>query len=207
MSKTLKFSEMRKLYSALPPKKMLWNGVKEGSFGLVFGPSKSGKTIFCENLAVSMAVGRASFFGYQLEAKPKSVLFIGLEESWENRMERNLLQANGLSANELDLLGENYEYQSLDFKSFVHSEQDWENLGSMIESSDAEIVFIDSITRLLDGKMEDSSTAERIMLKLRTISQKSGKTLFAIHHTPKLYNSAITINSIKGSSVFAQESD
>jgi hypothetical protein len=45
------------------------------------------------------------------------------------------------------------------------------------------------------------------MSKLRNISQELNVTLFAIHHTPKLHGNPITMDSIKGSAVFAQESD
>ena len=34
-----------------------WRGIEDISFGYVFGPSKAGKTIFCENLAMSLASG------------------------------------------------------------------------------------------------------------------------------------------------------
>lgn len=205
--KTLNFSEIRELLKALPPKKMLWNGVKEKSFGIVFGPSKSGKTMFCENLAISIAVGKPEFFEYQLDGVPKRVLFIGLEESWENRAERNFAQFDTLTNAEQELMNINYKSQPVDFTKSIHNEADWENLSTIIQESEAEIVFIDSITRLMPGKMEDSGPAEKMMLKLRSISQELDITLFAIHHTPKLYNNAITMDSIKGSSVFAQESD
>ena len=70
---TIKFSHAREMYRVMPPKQMLWSGVKEKSFGLVFGPSKSGKTIFSENLAISIAIGRKDYLGYSLEGIPKKV--------------------------------------------------------------------------------------------------------------------------------------
>jgi RecA-family ATPase len=200
------FSQVRKMVADAPTKKFLWSGVKEKSFGLVFGPSKSGKTMFCENLAISIAVGKPSFFGYELDGNPKKVLFVGLEESDENRGERNVQQCESLSSSEQELMESNYFYQD-DFPRAIHTDADWELLETIITESEAEVVFIDSITRLSQGKIEESAVAERIMLRLRSLAQDLDITLFAIHHTPKLYNSAITINSIKGSSVFAQESD
>lgn len=204
---TLKFSQAREMFKTMPQKKMLWNGVVEKSFGLVFGPAKSGKTIFCENLAVSLAIGRNHFFDYALEGVPKKVLFIGLEESFENRMDRNLLQFDSLSEEEKLLMDDNFEVQELDFPKFVITKENWDNLYQMIENSQAEVVFIDSITRINHGKLEDGKTAEEIMSKLRSISQELNITLFAIHHTPKLHGNMITMDSIKGSGVFAQESD
>ena len=57
------------------------------------------------------------------------------------------------------------------------------------------------------GKIEQSETAELIMQSLRNICYDLNITLICIHHTPKMYDTAITIDKIKGSSVFAQESD
>lgn len=204
---TLNFSQIREMYRVTPPKKMLWSGIKEKSFGLVFGPSKSGKTIFCENLGISIAVGRDSYFEYPLDGIPKKVLFIGLEESWENRAERNISQFGTLTEEEQALMDHNYSFQFTDFPKFIVNDENWENLSETIENSGAEVVFIDSITRMNHGKLEDSKTAEEIMRKLRLISQELNITLFAIHHTPKLRGNPITMDSIKGSGVFAQESD
>lgn len=203
----IKFSHAREMYKVMPPKKILWNGVVEKSFGLIFGPSKSGKTIFCENLAISIAIGRESYFDYNLDGIPKKVLFIGLEESFENRTNRNLLQYDTLTKEEQLLMDENFNVQDLDFPRFIITNENWKGLHETIEQSGAEVVFIDSITRMNHGKLEDGRTAEEIMSRLRTISQELNITLFAIHHTPKLHGNQLTMDSIKGSSVFAQESD
>ena len=205
--KTLKFSQARELYKTMPEQKKLWNGVVEKSFGLVFGPSKSGKTIFCESLAISIAVGRESYFDYPLDGIPKKVLFISLEESFRNRLGRNSKQFEALNEEDQMLMDENYDIQELNFPQFIVTKENWENLHQLIENSGAEVVFIDSITRMNHGKIEDGKTAEEIMSRLRTLSQELDITLFAIHHTPKLYGNPITMDSIKGSAVFAQESD
>lgn len=205
--KTIKFSLAREMYSSMPVKKMLWNGVVEKSFGLVFGPSKSGKTIFCENLAISIAIGRDNYFDYALDGNPKKVLFIGLEENFQNRLSRNISQFEILSEDEQALMDENYDIQEIEFPKFIINKDNWETLYSSIENSRAEVVFIDSITRMNHGKLEDSKTAEEIMSRLRDLSHELNITLFAIHHTPKLHGNAITMDSIKGSSNFAQESD
>lgn len=186
---------------------MLWSGIKEKSFGLVFGPSKSGKTIFCENLAISIAIGRNSYFDYPLDGIPKKILFIGLEECWDNRVERNISQFDTLNEEEQLLMNENYLFQPIDYAKFIVTDENWEILYKTIENSGAEVVFIDSITRLTLEKLEEGKVAGKIMGKLRTISQDLNITLFAIHHTPKLHGSPIVMDSIKGSSVFAQESD
>jgi len=201
------FKEMLIEFKKRPKIEFLWSGIREKSFGIVFGPSKSGKTIFCENLAMSLAVGKNEFFGKKLSGIPRKVMFIGLEEFWENRVERNVKQLAVLNEEEVKVLNENYLYQAIDYSKYIHQKEEWLKLKNTIKESKAEIVFIDSITRMNHGSLEDSKTAEEIMQRLRGICYDLGVTLICVHHTPKMYDKPITMDSIKGSSVFAQESD
>ncbi len=190
-----------------PKRKFLWAGIKDKSFGIIFGPSKSGKTIFCENLAIKLAIGAASFFGFKLSGKPTKVLFVGLEEFWENRVDRNLKQYSVLTEDEKKLFEDNYLYQHIDFHRHLTTITQWANFKELIVNSQAEVVFVDSITRLNHGTMEDSRTAEEIMQRLHEVAIETDITLICVHHTPKMHEAPITMDKIKGSSVFAQESD
>jgi len=203
----LTLNEMLVNYDTQPKTNYLWNGIKENSFGLVFGPSKSGKTIFCENLAMCIAMGKEEFFGYKLNGIPRKVLFVGLEEFWLNRAERNKMQFEALNEEEQELIGENYRYQEINFQKRIVRNEDWENLISTIIDAEAEVVFIDSITRMNLGQLENSADSEKLMQKLREVCYDLRITLICIHHTPKMFDSAITMDKIKGSAVFAQESD
>lgn len=187
--------------------KYLWNGIVENTFGLIFGPPKSGKTIFCENLAISIALGKDEFMGYKLSPEPKKVLFIGLEEFFRNRIDRNRKQFLSLNNDDKELLIANYMVIGQDYPREITTKENWEYLSNTIKESEAKVVFIDSITRLNHGKIEDSKTAEEICLKLRNLTQDLGITLIVIHHTPKLNDAEISMDKIKGSSVFSQETE
>ncbi|MCB0748132.1 MAG: AAA family ATPase [Ignavibacteriae bacterium] len=201
-------NEVIKMHKEKPKAKYLWNGIKEKTFGFIFGPSKGGKTIVCENLAMNLAIGKNDFLGYELDGIPKKVLFVGLEEFWEQRAERNEKQFMSFSDEEQIILGENYVYQGLDFSRKVTSKKEWEDLSDLIKVSKAEVVFIDSITRMNHGNLEESKTAEEIVQKLRDICYDSKITLICIHHTPKLGETQeLSLNCIKGSSTFSQEID
>lgn len=207
MKNYLNFSEVISLHEKSPKLKFVWGGIKEKSLGLIFGPSKSGKTTFCENMAMSIASGRKEFMGNELDGIPKKTLFVGLEEFHLNRAERNIKQYHALDEKEKVLLEENFMYQSTTFPRQIKRSEEWELLKSLITESEAEIIFIDSITRLNSGKLEESKDAEKLIQNLRNLSQDLGVTIICIHHTPKMYDKEITLDSIKGSSVFAQESD
>ena len=107
---------------------VLWNGVKENSFGLVFGPPKSGKTIFCENLAISLALGRNQFMGFPIDKEPQKVMFIGLEEFWRNRFERNAKQFSTLSDDEKELFKSNFLFPDTEFPKTITTKENWKLL-------------------------------------------------------------------------------
>ena len=185
-----------------PKLKFLWAGIMVGSFGFVFGPSKSGKTIFCEHLAMSIAAGKEIFFDSPIECQMK-VLFVSMEEYWQPRTERNEKQFKFINAK----LGNNFQIVDENFPRQLSTKEDWELLKSHIIHSKAQVVFIDSLTRMYSGSIEDSNTAKEIGLKLRELTNELSITLIVIHHTPKQIGRPLTIDSLAGSRILAQEAD
>ena len=57
------------------------------------------------------------------------------------------------------------------------------------------------------GDIERSDIARSISATLKKIAYECGVTMIVIHHTPKLYGRMLTIDSLAGSHVFAQEAD
>lgn len=80
LQKAMTFAEMKELYKTAPKPDYLFRGIKVGSFGMIYGPAKSGKSIFCENLAMHFACGRNNYLGSKLKGTSKKTLFISLEE-------------------------------------------------------------------------------------------------------------------------------
>ena len=194
-------------YKMMPKPVYLWGGIKEKTMGLVFGPSKSGKTIFCENMAMAIAIGEKEYLGLKLSGVPRKVLFVGLEEHWTGRIERNKMQLTNLPEAKRKLAVTNYLIQPFEFTKYLINNTQWRDFEKMIRASGAEVVFVDSITRMNHGILEESKTAEEIMQRLREIAYSNGITLVCIHHTPKLFDKPLSLDKIKGSSVFAQEAD
>jgi len=204
-SKYLKtLGELIEQTKSAPQIPYVWSGIKEGSFGFVFGPSKSGKTTFCENMALSLIAGKESFFGKKLSKGPHRVLFVSLEEFYRERTLRNIRQ---LSQLEINLPPLNYLSNGEEFPRLLSTKLDWEKLESLIKESKAKIVFIDSMSRLYDGSIEESKLAKKILYQLRELTNRLKVTMIVIHHTPKMNGSPITIDSLAGSRMLAQEAD
>ena len=187
------------------PIPFIWGGIKEGSFGYVFGPSKCGKTTFCENLAMCLVAGRKEFLGNSILEKSHRALFVSLEEYERPRSERNDKQVQFLNATP-ELIN-NLLVIKDEFPKFLRTDNELQILSDTIAESKAGIVFIDSLTRMSSGDIERSDTAREISLKLKGIANFHGITMIVIHHTPKLNGRMLSIDSLAGSHVFAQEAD
>ena len=204
----LSHQQLAEQVKKLPPLKPVWGGINEGSFGMIVGPSKSGKTTFCENLALSLVIGKASFWGRKLyTGKPVKVAFISFEENCRPRFDRSVKQLKALNSREKEIVSKNYFQPDCNFPQMLQNDGDWKLLEKTIKTSKAKIVFIDSLTRLYSGAIEESSVAQKLTVKLRGLSRDLGITIISIHHTTKNYGKPITIDSIAGSRVVMQEAD
>lgn len=186
------------------PIPLIWCGIKVGSFGYVFGPSKCGKTTFCENFGMSLVSGKEEFLGQPILKKRYRVLFISLEEYENQRGDRHNRQIQALTSPELlkDFLVIEDE-----FPKFFTKDNEWNDLSELINDSKADIVFIDSLTHMSSGDVERSDTGREMCKHLKKIAFDCGITMIVIHHTPKLNGGLMTIDSLAGSHVFAQEAD
>ena len=201
-------SEMITRVKSEPKLEMIYSGIKEKSIGVVFGPSKSGKTMFCENLAMAMAAGVDNYLGLPI-AMPKNcrVLFISFEEHYTNRTERNAKQASAL----LEQYGEgwldNFIVVNEEIPRYITTDDHWYTLQDIINDIEPNIVILDSLTHLYQGAIEDSKVAIELTKNLRNLSEETGTTIIAIHHTHKMYGQRLSIDTIAGSRVLAQELD
>ncbi|SDK43065.1 AAA domain-containing protein [Catalinimonas alkaloidigena] len=207
----LPLDEMLESYKDLEDILFEWSGINKGGYGYVIGSSKSGKTIFCECLGMAIASGQTQFLKKPLakkEESPEKVLFVSCEEFPSARIKRNEKQAAYFDK----LAGsaewrKNYHVVTEAFPRFIHSSANWKTLVKLLLEQKPDIVFIDSLTRLTNGQIEDSKTANALMMKLRELSYLAKCTLVVIHHTPKQMGKPLTIDSVAGSRVLIQEAD
>lgn len=188
-----------------PEPTIIWNGIVEGSKGLIAGVSKTGKTTLAENLAISLAVGKNNFFGYPLSGNPEKILFINLEESYRLRSRRNLKQIINLSEQEKVLFSDNYLSTPENFPEFLITDQDWLDVSEYIRESDASIVFIDSLSHMFEGQIETSDPAMKFVKKFRKYISILKKTIIIVHHNTKGNDKPIDQDSVAGSRIINQE--
>lgn len=202
-------SEMIKRVENEPRPKMLYSGIKEGSVGIIFGPPKSAKTIFCENLGMAIASGEASYLGIPIaDMDNRKVLFISFEEYYTNRTERNIKEAAPLiDKYGGDWLEKNFIVANDNLPRYLNDGNDWKTIKGIIKREKPAVVFLDSLTHMYTGGIEDSETAKKVMKRLRGLAENTGTTVIVIHHTSKLYGSPITMDAMAGSRVVAQELD
>jgi hypothetical protein len=188
-----------------PEPTIIWNGIVRGSKGLIAGVSKTGKTTLAENVAISLAVGRNDFFGHPLSGIPEKILFINLEESYRLRSRRNFKQIIGLSEEEKILFSDNYLSTPENFPEFLLTEDDWLDVSEYIKDSEANIVFIDSLSHMFKGQIETSEPAITFVKNFRKHISILNKTIIIVHHNTKGNDRPIDQDSIAGSRIIAQE--
>jgi archaellum biogenesis ATPase FlaH len=197
---------MNQRVAAEPKPKYIYSGIKEGSVGIVFGPSKSGKTIFCENLLQSIASGQDSFLGMSISIENRKVLMVSFEEYYTFRTERQAMQIQKQMTTLGDEWVDNFMVNDEHLPTYIRSEEDWKVLRDFIIESEVGIVVLDSITRMCEG-IEESSNAQTFTRRLKDLALKTKTTIIAIHHATKLNGAPLTMDSIAGSRVIAQELD
>jgi len=189
-----------------PPLKFIYSGIKENSVGTVFGPSKSGKTMFCENLGMAVAAGMDNFLGLPINIENRKVLIISFEEHYTGRTERNIKQIDKLHTAYGSDWVKNYIVANENMPTYLSSNKEWQIVQDVIKQYKPGLVILDSITRMCEG-IEESKAAQDFTKRLRHLSQTTNSTIIAIHHTHKMYGQQISIDTIAGSRVIAQELD
>lgn len=156
---------------------------KGGILAFIAGEPKVGKTFLSVQFAYSLACG-APFLKFSI-SKPVKVLYIDLEDS-EVLFKKRI---KDMSSN-FPLLREGF-FKAVSIPH-IDISKDLERIEATINESEAEIVFIDSFSRLNFGDENKSDEMIEALTKLDEIRQRSGVTIVLIHHLRKVntsYNS------------------
>lgn len=200
--------ELLKRYEGKKPPKEYWVGISRGLVGFVFGLAKSGKTIVCENLALSIASGRTKFLGKPIGLPKRKVLYISMEENVGTRIiQRGNKQIKGFSSEEKKNIKENLFYSDEEFLRSVENTHDWNFVENQIEKYRPRVVFLDSTNRF-NIDIEKRDEANHMMKKIRGFAEKYKCAVILIHHTNKSQkDKPISETSMSGSSALTRDAD
>jgi KaiC/GvpD/RAD55 family RecA-like ATPase len=190
-----------------PKAKMIYSGIKENSVGFIFGPPKCGKTLSCENLAMSIAAGENSYLDIPIQIENRKTLFISMEEFYKGRTERNKLQVSKLIEKHGDQWLDNYIVVNENIPRYLVTGEEWNIIKNIIVKENPGIVFFDSLSRMHSGSIEESKVAKELMKNLRELTNELKVTVVVIHHTYKLTNEPLTISTLAGSRIISQDAD
>jgi len=205
----LSLGEALRVQQSKPTAKMVFLGIPDGpSLVLFVGPAKTGKTILLENLGYYLVGGNGTFLGEKI-SKRRIVLFISLEEFEGRRLQRNQLQLKELKTQGLDIdrIKTHYYVVPANFPRYLSDKNSVEQLDEIIKQVNPDILIIDSFSRMYSGAIENSEKAQKVIQPLKNYSDKVGIPIIIIHHTTKLHGKSITMDSMAGSRLLAQEAD
>ncbi len=208
LKKITPFSELLVRYEGIEPAKAFWGGITPKSVGFIFGLAKSGKTIICENLALSITSGRDKFLGIPIELPKSKVLFISMEENVGIRIiQRGSKQIKGYSRDEKKNIKDNLYYSDEEFLRSIEGTKDWGVFEEQIEKHRPDVVFVDSTNRF-NIDIENRKEANILMQKIREFAQKYECAILLIHHTNKAQkDKPITLEQMSGSSALGRDAD
>lgn len=186
--------------------KQFWTGIIQGSVGFVYGPSKSGKTILCENLAFDVVTSKKEFLGIPIEIPNSKVLYLSMEEDADMRfIQRGKYQYRGHSREERRLIKRNLTYSDKGFIRVVEKESDWMKLEKEIKKFENGLIFIDS-TNQFDIDIENKMDANKMIQRFKDFANKYNCAIVLIHHTTKIQQGkSMTINTMSGSSALSRK--
>lgn len=188
-----------------PKQEIVWNGIPEGSCGLITGVAKTGKTTFAENLALSISLGENEFMGYPLSFTDKKVCFISFEEDYRIRGRRLMKQISGFNETQMDKVNSNFVANITGLPEFLNHDNDWEAVSDSISDVNPDIIILDSLSRMCVGEIEKSSVAQSFTQKFNRHIKSLQKTTFVIHHNVKGNDKPISQDLIAGSRFISQE--
>lgn len=193
----------------LPELEMLWMGIPNtASLNFMMAPSKVGKTILMENFGYAIASDADEFMGYKIP-KGKIVAFVSLEEFYNTRMRRTRKQMADIKSLEYDAdkIGSRFFVVNPDFPRHLGEKDTIKFISEIVSETKADILIIDSLSRMYSGKIEESELAKKVIQRLKDLADSLAIPLIIIHHSTKGGGKELNQNSMAGSRILSQECD
>ena len=201
-------TEVAAQYKDLPPPKFIFMGITDVmAITILVGMSKAGKTSIAENLMYHLLNNSKYYIGIPIDGSSiNRIFYLNLEEV--NRTNsQNLFKlgkeyiSDGFDPGILD----NLIIKNLDKLDLITT-SDFDELISWVKETNSDLLVIDSISKLYDGKIEESHIAKKLFKKLTRVLHALQIPIILLHHTTKLKeNQPLTRYNISGSRILQQE--
>ena len=191
------------LISNIPPTSFIIDKVIPKSQILtIFGKGGQFKSSICLYFALCIATGKNTFL-FNVKQK-QNVLWLDEEMGIEGLKAKTTMLANGLNI-DFEELKDTFFYKSIkgikldndDTIVFIKSEIEKNNIG---------VVFVDSLSKCMEGDENSAKDVRHIHENIRGIIAETGVSFVTIHHTTK-YGDGDTIESLRGSGDLANQVD
>jgi len=176
--------------------------VPESMICAFYGPAGQYKSTLSLYLALCIATGKDTFL-YRTKKKGK-VLWIDEEMGLIGLKHKVEQLAKGLGIKSDDL-NESFYYTSM-MGIKLDTEEGVSLLKSHILLRDINIIFVDSMSKVIEGDENKTQDMSKFLHNLRMVSDEFGIAYVFMHHTRK-EEGRRTLNSMRGSTEFANQID
>lgn len=169
------------------PRDLYHNLLYEGDLTILFADTNVGKSIFAVQMADEIS-------------KMDKVLYLDLEQTDKQFQKRYSEEYQNMYPFNDNLLRIDFtQYFSVP-DGYSYNDYFLESLRLLIESTDAKIIIIDNMTKLISTDTDKAQAAKPLMDRLIELKREYGLTLLLLEHTRKtdMY-SPISLNQLQGS--------
>lgn len=192
------------LTRVIPKNQHLWGPfLSKKGLAAIVGCPDSGKSMFCRELALSIALGKEEFAGFPLDVKHGRAIYVSTEDGADDSQAAFLKQSELYPTNEL----ENPKNLKLIFPDLLTLEDLIQTLILELREHPADLVVLDSYGDLFNGKELNSNTDGRKFLKqFSPIVQEFGCLLLFITHINKSgYKDSPNQRHVQGATALVQK--
>jgi hypothetical protein len=159
------------------PKWMLEPLIEYGKQIAIYSEAKTGKTLLSWDVTLGLATGAKEFWGQSLPQV--RILYIDRENT-----RRDVREKFGKMGYEGELLP-NLFYYSFPDLSFLDTEEGGQELYALSRHHAAELVFIDTLSRVVEGEENDNNTYQRFYKYSGVRLKADGITMVRLDHSGK----------------------
>jgi hypothetical protein len=189
--------DLQKRVQVTDPVQVFGPLITQGSFTILFGAPKVGKSIVLFQIAASVASGKD--YGMECHLPPQPVLYIDVENKDQTIARR--IQDHDIHPNLIRVK------LRMSFDGNIRQELP-NMIATAMEMHGAKVVILDNLSYFeADIEGDTHKETNKFLRPLNALCQAHGATIIAGHHRPKGDEGPMTLKSVSGSSEYARRCD